>query len=381
MVETPLLIQDLTLILGLAAVVSVLFYKIRQPVILGFLLVGIISGPYTPGPIVSDVAGIKVWAEIGVIFLLFSMGLSFRISDFFGGEKKSFYASAVSLPCMYLLGLAAAKLSGIPLKESVLWGVLLSFSSSVVVAKYLGHHSVSGDSNLIVRILLVEDFVAIVVMTALSALASQPSFDVLDLGRTMLQLMLVVGLWISLGRFALPRLFKIPLKSESNELLVISAVAACFGLVSVASLLGYSVALAAFIVGSLLAEIPDGERLAKVIEPLRDIFGAVFFISMGMLLDMQQVASRWGFLFAMTLTVVVGKSVAVYWGAMASGAKKRLASFAASRMGNIGEFSIILASVASGLKLLPADSVPNVIAIAVMSMFLMPFLERAWRGQ
>jgi CPA2 family monovalent cation:H+ antiporter-2 len=382
MSHTPLLIQDLTLILGLAAVVSIIFYKIRQPSILGFLLVGIISGPYTPGPIVADVNGIKVWAEIGVIFLLFSMGLHFRMTDFFKGERRSLLVSGISLPTMFLLGGGVARYFGFSWMICVIWGFLVSFSSSVVVASLLGQDALDSkgpEPRLLMRTLLIEDFVAIIIMTALASVAAQPQFSLVDILRSTLQLILVITSWVILGRFALPRMFRIPLASNSNEILVLSAVAVCFMMVSFASTLGYSVALAAFIVGSLLAEMPDGQKLAQVVEPLRDVFGAVFFISMGMLLDIHQISNEWRLILMMTMVVVVGKSLLVYYGAKTAGLFPHQSSFVAAKMGNIGEFSIILASAAGTVGLFPEGQIPVVIAVAVLSLFLMPAVCRAYR--
>lgn len=369
--EMPHIVRDLALMLSVAGLISLVFHRWGQASIIGFLIAGVCFGPNTGGLLVTDQDSIKVWAEIGVIFLFFAMGLKFRMGDLLEGSTKSLIASLIQMSLMMTFGALIAFLLGFDLKQSLIWGAVLSICSSVVVSKLLPatmEFEPLVVSNTVVRIILVEDFFAIIVLTAMSSLSWQPSLSATDVARSFVQLIGIVAIWIVMGRNIVPYIFRHFGKTKSEELIVLAGVAACFAMVSLAAFFDYSIALGAFIMGSLLSETKEGPVLYKLLVSMKDVFGAIFFLSIGMMLDPQIVAEYWVTVLVFSVFILSAKFFAVYIGARATQLPKQTSFMIAKKLPHIGEFSIILMTLANSLKFVPDSFVSITVATAIITI-------------
>jgi CPA2 family monovalent cation:H+ antiporter-2 len=373
------LIKDLAIILGVAGIMSLLFQKIRQPVVLGYIIAGVIVGPYTPPvQLVKDIPSIQTWADLGVIFLMFSLGLEFsfrklgRVGASAGitaGTEVLFF-----LPVGYIVG----KLFGWSSMDSIFLGAMLSISSTTIIIKALDelklktHHF----AELIFAVLIVEDLIAILLLVALSTVATTQTVSVLALLTAGLKLILVVGGWFITGYFIVPRFMKYVEKVASNEILTIVSLGLCLALVVFATHFHYSTALGAFIMGSILAETPILHRIEKRMESLRDLFGAIFFVSIGMLIDPKILFEHLGIVLTLCVVTIVGKIISTSLGSLLSGQTFRNSLQVGFGLAQIGEFSFIIAGLGYSLKATSEFLYPIAVAVSLVTTFTTPYLIR-----
>jgi len=373
------LITDLSIMLGVAAVVTFLFRVIRQPVVLGYVIAGMIVGPFTPGPQIGDTASIKVWAELGVIMLMFALGLEFSFRKLARVGATATITGVAQIVTMFGLGMYASGWLGWNRIDGIFLGSMIAISSTTIIIKAFEEARVRGQrfTDYVFGILIVEDLAAILILVGLSSLAAKSTIDALGLARSAMQLLLVTGSWMFLGLFLVPRLVRAVGKRGTNEMLVITAMALCLGLVTLASTYEYSVALGAFIMGSILAETAERKRIEHLVEPLRDLFGAIFFVSVGMLFDPRVIWQQPVAVLVVTALIVVGKIVSVSLASLATGQNVQTSVKIGLSMAQIGEFSFIIAGLGLTLGVMRPDLYGVIVASSLVTTFLTPYLIKA----
>jgi CPA2 family monovalent cation:H+ antiporter-2 len=373
------LIHDLAIILGVAGIVSVICQRIHQPVVVGYIAAGLIVGPHTPPfPLVTDLDGIRLWAELGVIFLMFSLGLEFSFRKL---TKIGFSAGIVTVlevGLMTILGYGVGKILNYPEMDCVFLGSLLCISSTTIIIKALDELKLKSTdiSDFILSLLIVEDLVAILVLVLLNTFVSHDAISGAILLRAVGKLILVIGGWFLCGYFFVPRFISYVGKVGTWETLTVTSLGLCLLLVVFSSYLQYSPALGAFIMGSLLAESSEANRIYSRIEPLKDLFSAVFFVSIGMLLDPHIMWEHKGTILLLSTVVICGKAIGVTISSLLTGQPLRIAIPVGFSMGQIGEFSFIIATLGITLDVIQKSLYPIVVAVSVLTTLFTPYSIR-----
>ena len=370
------LIKDLAIILAVAGIMSFLFRKIKQPVVLGYLLAGMIVGPHTPPfVLVKDLPSINTLAELGVIFLMFTLGLEFSFRKL---TQVGFSAviTATSEVAFFLLGgyLVGRAIGWTP-TESIFLGAMLSISSTTIIIKALEELNLKKHrfAQLIFGVLIVEDLYAILMLVGLSTLAQEQNFSILSLSFSALKLLFVVGCWFITGFFIVPRVIKHADKVSNPEMVTIISLGFCLALVVFANYFGYSPALGAFIMGSILAETTLIHEIEARMEPLKDMFGAIFFVSIGMLIDPHVLREHMGLIAILSVFTVIGKILSTSFGALASGQTPGRSLQVGLGLAQIGEFSFIIAGLGVALNAINKDIYPVIVAVSLVTTFTTPF--------
>lgn len=377
----PSIIQDLAVILGAAALAAVLFQKIRQPVVLGYLLAGLIIGPHTPPfSLITDETGIRVWSELGVIFLMFSLGLEFSFKKLLSVGKTAAFTGPFEAIFMLALGYGAGKLIGLSSIDSIFLGAILSISSTTIIIKALEELGLKKErsSQLIFGILVVEDLAGILILVGLSTLASTGTegFSVSHLGIQAAKLLGIVASWIVIGSWTLPKLSAWVSKRFGNETLILLSLSLCLFLVSLSAYFHYSVALGAFVMGAILGESTAVHQIENLLHPIRDIFGAIFFVSIGMLLNPADLQVHWKMVLLVTALTIVGKLMSTYLGARLTGQSHANSLKAGMSLAQIGEFSFIIAGLGLDLGVMSKFLYPVAVAASVITTFTTPYMIR-----
>lgn len=373
------LIQDLAVILCLAAVVTYLFRLIKQPVVLGYVAAGIIVGPHTPSIFsVIDTENIKVWAELGVIFLMFSLGLEFSFRKLLKLGPSAAGTGLLQIAFMVVSGYFLAKAFGWSRFDSVFLGCMISISSTTIIIKALEelHLKSRKFAELAFGILIVEDLAAIIMMVGLTNFATQSLVEPTALLVSAARLLFIVSIWIILGMFILPRFVQRIAKKGNDEMLIVASLGFCLGLVTLASHLNYSVALGAFVMGSILSESGQVKRIEGLVMPLRDVFGAIFFVSVGMLLDPRVIIENFSHVMLVSIVIIAGKILSVFLGALLTGQSLRTSINTGFSMAQIGEFSFIIAALGQTLGVINKEIYPIIVAASLITTFTTPYLLR-----
>lgn len=376
--EIPLF-KDLAIILGVAGVVTLLFRRIRQPVVLGYVVAGALVGPHTPpGSFLTDPGSLAAWAELGVVFLMFSLGLEFTFHKLVRVGVVAGGTALVKVGLMLLVGAAVARLLGWNATDGWFLGSILAISSTTLILKAVDELHLRSKKflDLVFGVLVVEDLVAVLLLVGLATLGKADSNVGAEFLRAGVQLVFVVGSWILVGYFVVPTFFRFAGKHFDDETLTVLAVGLCLVLVAVAVHFGYSAALGAFLMGSILAETGQARRLETLVQPLKHLFSAVFFVSIGMLVDPRQVLELWPFVLLLSLLTLVGKTAFTVVGALAFGARPTHAVSAGLSLVQIGEFSFIIASLGVSLNVMRPELYPLAVAVSVVTAFTTPYLLR-----
>jgi CPA2 family monovalent cation:H+ antiporter-2 len=376
--DTHEFLRSLTTVLAVAAVTTVVFQRLRQPVVLGYLVAGLIVGPHVPVPLVADVGMVQTLSELGVILLMFSLGLEFSLAKLVHVGPTAGFTALVQCGVMWWLGFLAGRLLGWSTLECVFAGAVVAISSTTIIAKVFDEERIGGRlRELVVGILLVEDLIAIVFMAALTAAATGAGLSAAALGATTGRLATFLVALLVVGMLVVPRLIRFVVGIGRAETTLVASIGICFTIATVAMSFGYSVALGAFLAGSLIAESGHGKAIEHLIVPVRDLFAAIFFVAVGMLVDPALVVRHWGAIALFTVVVVVGKITSVALGAFVSGSGARTAVQAGMSLAQIGEFSFIIAGL--GLTLGATRDVLSVVAVAVSALTTLstPWLTRA----
>jgi CPA2 family monovalent cation:H+ antiporter-2 len=373
------LIKDLAVILAVAGLMSLIFQQIRQPVVLGYILAGMIVGPHAmPIQSVTDLPSIQTWAELGVIFLMFSLGLEFSFRKLAKVGTSAAITAGTEVLCLLPLGYGVGKLFGWSSMDSVFLGAMLAISSTTIIIKALNELNLKSHrfAELIFGVLIVEDLIAILLLVGLNTVATSDTISGFALLKAAAKLVFVVGSWFIVGYFAVPRFIQYVGRVGNNEMLTLLSLGLCLGLVVLASSFQYSTALGAFIMGSILAETPLIHRIEGRMESLRDLFGAIFFVSIGMLIDPQVLwEHRWTIL-ALSAITIVGKIFSSGLGSLASGQTFRNSIRVGFGLAQIGEFSFIIASLGLSLKATSSFIYPVAVAVSLVTTFTTPYLIR-----
>lgn len=371
------LIHDLALVLSVAAVTSVLFRKLKQPVVLGYLLAGMIVGPYIPIPIVADTDRIHTLSELGVILVMFAIGLEFSFRKLIRVAPTAGVVGVLQICVMIWLGYLVGQALGWTSLESIFTGAMIAISSTMIIAKAFAEQRISGKvSELVLGILIVEDLAAILLLAMLTAFTAGTGLPASALLYTALKLCLFLLGFVVIGILIVPKAIHLVLKLNSPETLLIVSVGICFGSALLAQKLGYSVALGAFIAGSLVAESGHAHQIENMVRPVRDVFAAVFFVSVGMLMDPRTLVDHWQAVVLLTVIVVVGKILSVSFGAFLTGFDLRSSSKAGMSMAQIGEFSFIIVAAGLTSNAIREFLYPIAIAVCVITTFTTPWLIR-----
>ena len=380
MLHLPPLIADLALILIAAAFTTLIFKKLEQPLVLGYIVAGLLVGPHVSLlPSVSDEANIKVWSEIGVIFLLFSLGLEFSFKKLIKVGGSSSIAAMVEVVFMSFTGYFVGQMLGWSTMDSIFLGGILCISSTTIIFRAFEELGMKGHkfAGLVLGILVVEDLVAIVLLVLLSTVAVSQQFAGGEMLGSVLKLVFFLIAWFVTGIFFIPTLLRKTRKLMNEETLLITAVGLCLLMVVLATQAGFSPALGAFIMGSILAETTQAEKIEHLVKPVKELFGAVFFISVGMLIDPAMLVKYAGPVLIITAVTMIGQSISIFGGALLSGQPLKTSVQAGMSLANIGEFSFIIAQLGLSLKVTSDFLYPIAVAVSALTTFTTPYMIKA----
>ncbi len=369
-------LATLALVLCTAAVTTVLFQRLKQPVILGYLLAGMLVGPHlTIMPAIANDEATHILAELGVILLLFGIGLEFSLRKLMRVGGSAAITGIIAISTIFWLGNGAARLMGWNPTEAVFTGAAIAVSSTTIIAKAFDDRKIRGRiRDLVFGVLIIEDLVSIVMLAALSTVAAGQATSAGSIAGTALKLLSMLAVVLVIGLFTIPRLMRWVIGLGNNETTLVASIGLCFAGAYLADAAGYSVALGAFLAGSLIAESGKGHTVEHLVIPVRDIFAAIFFVSVGMLIDPGLVRQHWVAVVVLTVLVIVGKIVAVSLGAFLSGAGNRVALQASMSMAQIGEFSFIIAAVGATSPLVRDFLYPVMVAVSAVTTLITPWL-------
>ncbi|MDQ8005675.1 MAG: cation:proton antiporter [Pedobacter sp.] len=377
MTHLPVLIADLGLILAAGGITTIIFKKIKQPLVLGYIIAGLLVGPHFKFiPTVSDNANITIWAEIGVIFLLFSLGLEFSFKKLVKVGGSSSITALVEIIGMCLIGYFAGKLMGWKTMDSIFLGAVLSVSSTTIIIRAFDELGVKHKkfANLVFGALIVEDLAAILIMVLLTTVAVSQQFAGADMLISILKLSFFLILWFLGGIFIIPTFLKLTKKLMNDEMLLVVSLALCLVMVILAVKVGFSPALGAFIMGSILAETTQAEKIEHLTKSVKDLFGAIFFVSVGMLIDPSILIAYWKPILIITGITIVGKLITTGGGALLSGQPLKTSVQTGLSLTQIGEFSFIIATLGLSLKVTSEFLYPITVAVSAITTFTTPYL-------
>ena len=378
MAELPDMIEDLALILVVAGVVTLIFKKLKQPLVLGYIVAGFLVSPNMPYTAsVADMENVHLWADIGVMFLLFSLGLDFSFKKILKMGASPVISTCTIIFCMSMLGFCVGRLFGWEQMDCIFLGGMLAMSSTTIIYKAFDDLGLRQQqfAGLVMSVLILEDILAIVMMVMLSAIA-QGNLE----GSKMLESVMRIGffliLWLVVGIFAIPLFLRAVRSLINTEVLLVVSLGLCCAMAVISSKVGFSSAFGAFIMGSILAETVEAERIEKLVDPVKNLFGAIFFVSVGMLVDPKILVEYAVPIILLVMTILIGQSVFGTFSFMLGGESLKSAMRCGFSMAQIGEFSFIIASLGLSLGVISDFLYPVVVAVSVITTFLTPYMIR-----
>ena len=373
------LIADLALILMCAGVMTLLFKQLKQPVVLGYIVAGFLASPNMPYmPSVTDGHGVHVWSEIGVIFLLFALGLEFSFKKIMKmGAAPIIAACAIILGMMYV-GACTGELFGWKDMDCIYLGGMLAMSSTTIIFKAFDDMGLRKErfAGLVLSVLIIEDILAIVLMVMLSTLAVSKEFEGSEMMNSIIKLGFFLVLWFSVGIYVIPLFLRKAKHLMTNETLLITALAMCFGMVVFASSVGFSAAFGAFVMGSILAETLEAEKIERLVAPVKDLFGAIFFVSVGMMVDMNLIVEYIVPILCIIAAIMLGQTILSTCGFLIAGQSLKTSMKCSFSLTQIGEFAFILATLGTSLHVTSDYLYPIVVAVSVFTTFTTPYMIR-----
>ncbi|MFY2559676.1 cation:proton antiporter [Corallococcus terminator] len=368
-------LQAIAIVLCVAAVTTVLFQKLRQPVVLGYILAGLVVGPFVPIPLVANPEVVTTLSELGVILLMFSLGLEFSLRKLFSVGFTAGVTAVIQCSIMVWLGFVVGRAFGWTTLESLFTGALIAISSTTIIAKAFDEQGIKGKlRELVVGVLIVEDLIAVLLMATLTAISTGAGLNVKDLTLTTGKLVaFLVGL-VAVGLFIIPRAMRAVIKLNRPETTLVTSVGICFAVALLAQSFGYSVALGAFLAGSLVAESGEEKLVEHLVQPVRDMFAAIFFVSVGMLINPELIVEHWAAILVLTAVVILGKLISVTLGAFLTGNGTRTSVQAGMSLAQIGEFSFIIAGLGLSLKATGSFIYPVAVAVSAITTLTTPLL-------
>ena len=380
MVHLPTIVSDLALILITAGAVTILFKWLKQPVVLGYIVAGFLISPhFLLLPSVADPTNISSWAEIGVIFLLFALGLEFSFKKLINVGGTAAIATLINMGSMIAIGYIVGQLLGWTHMECLFLGNMLSMSSTTIIIKAFNDMGLQKHkfAEVVFGMLIIEDLAAILMMVLLSTLAVSQNFEGTMLVESGLKLLFFIVIWFVIGIYLIPTTLRKLQRFLNDETLLIISVGMCLGMVLFADAVGFSAALGAFIMGSILAETIESKRIEHLVGPLKNLFGAVFFVSVGMMINPDVILQYAGPILLLTGVVLVGRTLFATLGVIASGQGLKVATQAGFSLAQIGEFSFIIATLGMQLGVIGEFLYPIIVAVSVITTFTTPYCIKA----
>ena len=379
MSELEPLIADLALILICAGAMTLLFKRLKQPVVLGYIVAGFLASPnmsYMPS--VTDLHGVHLWSEIGVIFLLFSLGLEFSFRKILRMGATPLIAAFAVIMGMMLVGTFTGYAFGWSQMDCIYLGGMLAMSSTTIIFKAFDDMGLRQKrfAGLVLSVLIIEDILAIVLMVMLSTLAVSKEFEGSQMLMSILKLVFFLVLWFVVGIYLIPLFLRKVRSLMTDETMLIVALALCFGMVVIASAVGFSAAFGAFIMGSILAETVEAEKIEHLVNPVKDLFGAIFFVSVGMMVDVALIVRYIVPILCIIAAIMVGHTVLSTCGFLLAGQPLKTSMQCSFSLTQIGEFAFILASMGTSLGVTSDFLYPIVVAVSVFTTFTTPYMIR-----
>jgi len=377
------LLSDLAVVMIISGITTIICHQLKQPVALGYILAGFIIGPYTPPfMLVHDQDAIKTLGEMGVVLLMFSLGLEFSLRKLTRVGLSAFVAALLEIVLMIWIGYEIGRAFGWNVMDSVFLGAVLSISSTTIIVKALAELGKSREpfAEIIFGVLVIEDILAIVLLALLSGFALNGALDPGQILGDVVKLGAFFAMVLVVGLIGVPRLFTFIAKFKSDEMLLVVALGLCFGIAFVASKLGYSVALGAFLIGAVIAESRQIHRIEGLVAPVRDMFSAIFFVTIGMLIDPKMLVEYAWPIVILSLVVIVGKVATCSFGVFVGGKDLRTSLCVGMGLAQIGEFSFIIATLGLSLKVTSDFLYPIAVAVSVITTLVTPYLIRGTDG-
>ena len=380
MSELPELVKDLALILVVAGFVTLIFKKLKQPLVLGYIVAGFLVSPHMPYVMsVVDKSDIQTWADIGVIFLLFSLGLDFSIKKILKMGASPIIAACTIIFCMMTLGVIVGHSFGWKEMDCIFLGGMVAMSSTTIIYKAFSDMGLTqqGFASTVMSVLILEDILAIVMMVMLSTIASGNSPDGVQLLGSIMKIGFFLVLWFVVGLFAIPLFLRSVRKLLNNETLLIVALGFCCLMAVISTQVGFSAAFGAFVMGSILAETIEADKIIRLVDPVKNLFGAIFFVSVGMLVNPNVLINYAVPILLIVITILVGQALFGTLGYLLGGQTLKNAMRCGFSMAQVGEFAFIIATLGRSLSVISEFLYPVVVAVSVITTFLTPYMIRA----
>lgn len=373
------LVTDLALILISAGIITIIFKLLKQPLVLGYIVAGFFVGPHFDlFPTVVQQAGVEEWSEIGIIFLLFALGLEFSFKKLLKVGSTAIIGAVAEIIIMMCVGFLSGYLLGWSHMESIFLGGMLAMSSTTIIIKAFDDMGLKRQkfADITMVILIIQDIVAILMMVLLSTAAVSQKFAGMDMLLCIIKLVFFMVLWFVVGISVIPTFFRKAKKYINDETLLILSIGLCFGMVLFANYVGFSSALGAFVMGSILSETVEGEHIEKLIKGIKDLFGAIFFVSVGMMVDPHILVEYWDIILILTVIVLFVKALVSSTGVLIAGETMKTSLETGFSLAQIGEFAFIIASLGVSLGVMRPFIYPIIVAVAVITTFTTPYCIR-----
>lgn len=373
------LMSDLALILICAGFMTLLFKSLKQPIVLGYIVAGFLASPNMPYmPSVTDMHGIHLWSEIGVVFLLFALGLEFSFKKILKMGAAPIVAAMAIILCMMYVGSLTGHLFGWSDMDCIYLGGMLAMSSTTIIFKAFDDMGLRQNrfAGLVLSVLIIEDILAIVLMVMLSTLAVSKEFEGTQMLTSILQLGFFLVLWFVVGIYLIPLFLRKAKPLLNDETMLITALALCFGMVVFASAVGFSAAFGAFVMGSILAETVEAQKIEHLVAPVKNLFGAIFFVSVGMMVDVALIIEYIVPILCIIVAIMLGQTILSTCGFLLSGQSLKTSMQCSFSLTQIGEFAFILATLGTSLHVTSDFLYPIVVAVSVFTTFTTPYMIR-----
>ena len=373
------MVHDLYILMITAGIVSLVFKLLKQPVVLGYIVAGILVGPHLFGENLVSHENVETWGNIGVLFVLFCIGLEFRLKNLFESGKVALVGAATIIGGMLLLGFGVGKSAELDTMNSLFLAAMLCMSSTTIVMKAVDEAGLSKARFVkgATSILIFEDIVAVILMVLLSSVAVKNSFEGTELLKKVGVLAITLVVWFVVGILVIPTLFRWVRNYLNDEILIVLSLGLCLGMVMTAEEAGFSSALGAFVMGMILAETKESHRIEKLMAPLKNVFAAIFFVSVGMMINPSSLATYWSSILYVAIVIIVGMIVFGTLGCWWGGETLHDAMQTGFSFVQIGEFSFIIAALGSTLGVTDPVIYPIIVAASVLTTFLTPYIMKA----
>ena len=377
MQSLPALFMDLAVILITAGVITVVFKWLKQPLVLGYILAGFFIGPYFPWfPAVKDATNVHVWSDIGIVFLMFALGLEFSIKKLKKVGATGAVTALTELAIMFLIGNAVGHLLGFKDMDCIFMGCMLSISSTAIIIKSFDDLKLKQQkfTSTVTAVLVVEDLVAVLLLVVLSTISVSRTFDGAELAMSMVKLVFFLIVWFVFGIYLIPTFLRWMRRYMTEETLLLVAVGLCFGMVVLAAKVGFSTALGAFVMGAILAETIEADVIHRLVTPLKNLFAAVFFVSVGMLIKPEVLGHYWLQILVIALSIILFKTTAATTGVLLSGKPLKTAIQSGFCFCQIGEFSFIIAGLGLSFGVIDENLYPIIVSVSILTTFVTPYM-------